>query len=513
MSDDDVLREATQRVGTVLGGKYTIDGVLGVGGMAVVYAATHRNRKRFAVKVLHAELSARRDIRARFLREGYVANSVRHPGVVAVLDDDVDADGSAFLVMELLEGATVDDLRSRLGGRLPVREALAVAHQLLDVLAVAHESAIIHRDIKPANLFVSTTGHVKVLDFGIARLRDAAAGVQSTRAGAIVGTPSFMAPEQALAQGDEIDPRTDVWAAGATLFTMLSGQFVHEGDNARQMMIKAATAPARSLADVAPDTPPAVVDLVAKALEFERSARWDSAAAMREAVVRIHQELFGAFSHDYLRACLEHAPCAFESARTEGPRGEAQSSAEGKEGVEIAPPAGTRPESPVARRLVAESDVATTTSKPVSNRGTQGSPRGRRTAVIAVVATVAGLGVGGVALKSVKESSQQRDMSAAATRVSALHEETVPPVAAPAAPAMEALRPLPTEASAASDPPKAPATTALVPSPRPTTASAPSVGARSARAPLPPPPAKPDALAPVSSADARPRDPLHIELQ
>ena len=132
-----------------------------------------------------------------------------------MLDDDVDADGSAFLVMELLEGATVetDDL-SRLGGRLPLREALAVAHELLDVLAVAHESAIIHRDIKPANLFVLRAGHVKVLDFGIARLRDVASSVQSTRAGAIVGTPSFMAPEQALAQGDEIDPRTDLWAAG-----------------------------------------------------------------------------------------------------------------------------------------------------------------------------------------------------------------------------------------------------------------------------------------------------------
>jgi serine/threonine protein kinase len=508
---DDVLREATQRVGTVLGGKYTLDGVLGVGGMAVVYAATHRNRKRFAVKVLHAELSARRDIRARFLREGYVANSVNHPGVVAVLDDDVDADGSAFLVMELLEGATVDDLRSRLGGRLPLREALAVAHQLLDVLAVAHESAIIHRDIKPANLFVSTTGHVKVLDFGIARLRDVAAGVQSTRAGAIVGTPSFMAPEQALAQGDEIDPRTDVWAAGATLFTVLAGQFVHEGDNARQMMIKAATMPARSLADVAPGTPTAVVDLVAKALAFERSARWDSAGAMREAVAQIHREHFGAFSHDSLKECLAHAPCEFESARTEEPRDEAKGPSERKEDTDIAPPVGTTPESPMARGRVAESDVATTTSKPVSNRTTE-RPRRRRAAVIAAVAAVAGLGVGSVALEPVKQASQERETSGAATRAPAVHESTVPPVTGPAAPAMEALQPLPAESSAASDAPKAPAPTPLAPSPRMTTPSAPpSAGVRpSARAPLPAPaPAKPEAAPP----DARQRDPLHIELQ
>lgn len=317
MGDDAALREATERVGTTLAGKYRLDSVLGVGGMAVVYAATHRNRKRFAVKVLHPELCARRDIRARFLREGYVANSVNHPGVVAVLDDDVDTDGSAFLVMELLEGATVDALGSRLEGRLPLREALAIIHQLLDVLTVAHESKVVHRDIKPANLFVSRAGHVKVLDFGIARLRDVAAGVQSTRAGALLGTPSFMAPEQALAQGDEIDPRTDVWATGASLFTMLSGQFVHEGDSARQLMIRAATVPARSLADVVPDTPAAVIDLVAKALAFEKSARWDSAAAMRAVVAEVHGELFGAFAHEHLEACVEQAQREFESARTE----------------------------------------------------------------------------------------------------------------------------------------------------------------------------------------------------
>jgi serine/threonine protein kinase len=99
--------------GTVLRGKYRIDGVIGTGGMAVVYAATHRNRKRFAVKMLHPELSTRQEVRARFIREGYVANSVEHPGVVSVLDDDVTEDGSAFLVMELLEGATVEGFGPR----------------------------------------------------------------------------------------------------------------------------------------------------------------------------------------------------------------------------------------------------------------------------------------------------------------------------------------------------------------------------------------------------------------
>ena len=391
MSDDD-LREAKERVGTVLGGKYHIDSVLGVGGMAVVYAATHRNRKRFAVKVLHAELAARRDIRARFLREGYVANSVKHPGVVAVLDDDVDADGSAFLVMELLEGATVDAFGARLEGRLPVREALAVTHQLLEVLTVAHESAIIHRDVKPANLFVCTEGHVKVLDFGIARLRDVAAGVQSTRAGAMLGSPSFMAPEQAQAQGDEIDPRTDVWAAGASLFNMISGQYVHEGDSARQLMIRAATAPARSLLDVAPDSPAAVVELVAKALAFEKSARWDSAAAMREAVARIHAELFGAIAHEHLKACLEEAPRPIESARTEPGPPDAPRAPANKKVAKVPTPIGTAPDSPAARRRERRGhDHVEARGKPEDRGGApaqahprrrldrgRGRPRGRR---------------------------------------------------------------------------------------------------------------------------------------
>src|SRR5580692_7221435 len=108
MSENDLQVRAQKRIGTVLRGKYRIDRVLGVGGMAVVYAATHRNKKRFALKMLHPELSTREDIRTRFLREGYVANSVEHPGAVAVMDDDVAEDGAAFLVMELLDGVGVE---------------------------------------------------------------------------------------------------------------------------------------------------------------------------------------------------------------------------------------------------------------------------------------------------------------------------------------------------------------------------------------------------------------------
>jgi serine/threonine-protein kinase len=290
--DEELLTQARSRVGTVLRGKYRIDGLLGVGGMAVVYAATHRNKKRFAIKVLHPELSMRSQVRARFLREGYAANSVGHAGAVTVLDDDVDDDGRAFLVMELLDGADLESLRERAGGRLPLQQSLAVVHELLDVLDAAHRHAIVHRDIKPANLLVLREGRLKVLDFGIARLRDAASKERMTQTGVTLGTPAFMAPEQAQGQDEEVDAQTDLWAAGATLFTVLSGRAVHEGSSSQQVLVRAATSRAPSLAVVAPEMPASVVRIVAKALAFDKAERWTAAAAMREALAEAYVERF-----------------------------------------------------------------------------------------------------------------------------------------------------------------------------------------------------------------------------
>jgi serine/threonine protein kinase len=208
--------------------KYRIDALLGVGGMAVVYRATHRNKAEFAIKMLHPELSMRESWRQRFLREGYAANSVKHPGVVAVVDEDVAEDGAAFLVMELLTGSGVDVLAKRNGKRLPIPAACVILDQLLDVLAAAHTQGIVHRDIKPANLFLTTDGTVKVLDFGIARVRDAMTSDKGlTNTGDLLGTPGYMAPEQALGEQGTVGPRTDVWAAAATFFKLASGKLVH----------------------------------------------------------------------------------------------------------------------------------------------------------------------------------------------------------------------------------------------------------------------------------------------
>ena len=198
MPDAVIEQRARTRIGTTLNGKYRLDRLIGVGGMASVYAATHRNNKRVAVKVLHAELSVLEEVRTRFMREGYVANTVEHPGAVAVLDDDAAEDGAAaFLVMELLEGETLAEACDRQGGKLPARAVLAVAYQVLEVLAAADAKGIVHRDIKPSNLFLTRTGHVKVLDFGVARMREVGSE-HATMSGLALGTPAFMAPEQAL---------------------------------------------------------------------------------------------------------------------------------------------------------------------------------------------------------------------------------------------------------------------------------------------------------------------------
>src|SRR5579883_1652599 len=239
------LRSMAQaRVGATLRGKWHLDAVLGVGGMAAVYAATHRNGTRAAVKILHRELSLDPRLRRRFLREGEIANAVGHGGAVRILDDDTAEDGSLYLVTELLEGENLEDRCARCGGRLSEDEVLSIADQILDVLIAAHARDLVHRDLKPANVFVTCAGGVKVLDFGIARARGLASQTQATAAGSTLGTPAYMAPEQARGLMDEIDARTDLWAVGATMFRMLSDKLVHEGRTASEELLSAMTKPA-----------------------------------------------------------------------------------------------------------------------------------------------------------------------------------------------------------------------------------------------------------------------------
>ncbi len=294
---DPVTQRAGARVGVVLREKWRLDALLGVGGMAAVYAATHRNGKRGAVKMLHLELSTNGDARRRFLREGYAANSVDHPGAVSVLDDDVAEDGSVFLVMELLQGHTVEArAASRPGSKLEAGEVLAIVDQVLEVLVAAHAKGIVHRDLKPENLFLTNAGQVKVLDFGLARLRDLSTGSKGQRMtadGSAMGTPAFMPPEQALGNWDTVDGRTDLWAVGASMFTLLTGRFVHEADNLQKLMLAAMTKAPRKIGSVEPRVPPEVAAIIDRALAFEQKDRWPDAAAMRVAVRRVRGKFRG----------------------------------------------------------------------------------------------------------------------------------------------------------------------------------------------------------------------------
>lgn len=281
---DHVTDRAEARLGTVLRGRWRLERIIGVGGMATVYAATHRNKSRVAIKVLHPELAIDAEVTARFLREGYVANAVDHPGTVKVLDDDVTEDGAPFLVMELLYGETLDARLTR-KTRLDTAEVLAIASQVLSVLAAAHERGVVHRDLKPENLFLTRDGELKILDFGIARLVELSADGSSTRAGSLLGTPAFMAPEQARGRWDEVDARTDIWAVGATIFTLLTGRHVHEAETVQEQLIKSATVKAESLGQTLPGTPEAIVALVDRALAFDKAARFADARSMRQALL------------------------------------------------------------------------------------------------------------------------------------------------------------------------------------------------------------------------------------
>jgi eukaryotic-like serine/threonine-protein kinase len=275
---------ALARVGTVLKQKWRLDRLLGVGGMAVVYAATHRNGKRVAIKMLHQDLSRNVDVRTRFLREGYLANAVDHDGVVSIIDDDVTDDGVVFLVMELLEGETIERRWERKDRRLPVVETLSIANELLDVLAAAHDKGVVHRDIKPENIILTRTGNVKVLDFGIARLRQLSSAASTTQSGATMGTPAFMSPEQARGRWDEVDGRSDLWAVGATMFALLTGRFVHRAGTLNEQLLAAMTTVAPSIASLLPDLTPEVAHVVDRALSFNVADRWPDARAMQAGI-------------------------------------------------------------------------------------------------------------------------------------------------------------------------------------------------------------------------------------
>jgi serine/threonine-protein kinase len=285
------MNEAQVRVGRWLRSKWHLDSLLAIGGMAAVYAATHRNGARAAIKMLHAQYTRHDQARRRFLAEGYAANKVGHRNAVMVLDDDTTEDGEVYLVMELLDGESLEARLDRVGVMSPI-EVLEVADQMLEVLACAHPKGILHRDIKPANIMLCRDGSVKLLDFGLARVRELSAESLDQSDGIVFGTVSYIAPEQARADNQNLDARSDMWSVAATMFRALTGETVFPATGpVVDRLLAVARKPARSIATVAPRLPKALVELIDRALAFDPDDRWPSANVMRVVVQDVLAQL------------------------------------------------------------------------------------------------------------------------------------------------------------------------------------------------------------------------------
>ena len=265
----------------VIAGRYALGPLVGVGGMAKVYAADDRRlHRRVAIKLV--PLAAAEPVaRHRFIREARSAAGFIHPNAVAIFDAG-EADGYLYLVMELVDGETLADrLASR--GALITAEARSIAGNVLRALAAAHAVGIVHRDVKPANILLGRDGVVKLADFGIAKRFDDDLG-DITLAGNVIGTPKYLAPEQI--GGEPATPSSDVYALGVVLYEMLAGHPPFDADTPLATALAHSVESAPDLAEVRPDVPGDLVRVVQNAMAKQPAARFGSANAMLDALTR-----------------------------------------------------------------------------------------------------------------------------------------------------------------------------------------------------------------------------------
>ena len=271
----------------VLSGRYRIDEVIGVGGMARVYRGYDLTLERaVAIKILEGPFSSEPAFRARFRLEAQAASRMSHPSIVRVFDAGDPASGTAhdpseppYIVMELVEGMLLKDIMTQ--GPVPVEDAVGYVDGILEALEYSHRAGVIHRDIKPGNVMVTDTGQVKVMDFGIARaVTDSSATVVETTR--LLGTAAYLSPEQA--KGDPIDERTDLYSAGIVLYELLTGQQPFRGDSpvavAYQHVSEAPPLPS----DTMPSVPRMLNAIVLRALAKHPDQRFADATSFRAAL-------------------------------------------------------------------------------------------------------------------------------------------------------------------------------------------------------------------------------------
>jgi serine/threonine protein kinase len=277
-------------VGDIVDARYELRRLIARGGMGLVFEAHHKfTRRAAALKVLPEELRSQAEAHARLLREAHALTTVRHPGFVEVLDAGVCSDHGPYLVLEMLEGRTLDGILAA-RRRLTIEDTIQVGRQMCDAVAYANARGVVHRDIKPSNVFVARNEvgceTVKIIDLGVAAVADeqlAQHDPKLTTAHEVIGTPEYMAPEQLW--GHDVDARTDVYAIGMTLYECLTGEVPYTGAYPDVLIrVSNATKPP-SVRDKRADVTPAVSLVIEKALEKEAGARFQTAADLGRALV------------------------------------------------------------------------------------------------------------------------------------------------------------------------------------------------------------------------------------
>jgi eukaryotic-like serine/threonine-protein kinase len=305
-------------VGHLLGGKYRIVRRIGVGGMGSVYEARHAGLGTpVAIKVLLPQLARVPTVADRFRREAQVSATLRSPHVIQVTDVDQLADGRPYLVMELLEGEALQEHLAN-AKSLSREEAIDIGLQILLGLECAHAVGVVHRDLKPGNVFLDQRGGgrvVKLLDFGVAKVRATPEFQALTRPGMVMGTPEYMAPEQAFS-ADQADARSDLYSVGVMLYEMLSGALPAEGSLPIAVAHLVMTNQVRPLGELCRGLPQGLINLVHRAMQPDRGARFETALEMRRALTAFAGELSVAG-----RAAASVAPAERPLSVASGPAG------------------------------------------------------------------------------------------------------------------------------------------------------------------------------------------------
>ena len=281
-------------IGKKLDGRYLIESLIGVGGMANVYKGQDiRTGNGIAVKVLKEEFLGNEELVRRFKNESKAISILDHPNIVKVYDVSV-TDQLQYIVMEYIDGITLKEYLKQRGGALTWKEVVHFATQVLSALDHAHSKGIVHRDVKPQNIMLQADGSIKMMDFGIARFSRAQSQTISDKA---IGSVHYISPEQA--KGDRTDARTDIYSVGVMLYEMLSGKLPFDGTGTVSIAIMQISEKPKPLAEVAPNVPEGLRQITEKAMEKDPAARYQSAAEMLEAIKAFKQNPSIRFEYEY----------------------------------------------------------------------------------------------------------------------------------------------------------------------------------------------------------------------